>query len=144
MQSFIIIKGQPKALQIETFQAGNNGVFDVKFKKSQKTYHYRCSDVIYLRDAVWHDHLHCKVYIDGREQYNVDDIRSFQQGELTHWRITFSNGYVRNYLHGSIQVVESCLADDIAKLSFEYLKRIALVNELGKDEDHGGYSTRLI
>lgn len=138
MQSFIIIKGQPKALQIETFQAGNNGVFDVKFKKSQKTYHYRCSDVIYLRDAVWHDHLHCKVYINGREQYNVDDIRSFQQGELTHWRITFSNGYVRDYLHGSIQVVESCLADDIAKLSFEYLKRIALVNELGKDEDHGG------
>ena len=41
-------------------------------------------------------------------------------------------------MHGSIQVVESCLADGIAKNTFEYLKRIAQVNELGKDEEHGG------
>lgn len=138
IQSFIIIKGQPKALQIERFQMGNHGVYDVKFKNSQRTYHYRYSDVICLKDAIWHDHLHSKVYLAGREQHNVTDIRSFQQGERTHWRITFKNGYVQDYLHGSIQVVESCLADDVAKQAFEYLKRIASVNELGKDEEHGG------
>ena len=136
--SFIIIKGQPKALQIEWFQMGNNGVYDVKFKSSPRTYHYRHSDVFWLKDATWHDHLHCKVYIGGREQHNVADIRSFQQGEQTHWRITFNNGYVQDYLHGSIQVVESCLADNVAKNSFDFLKRIAQVNELGKDEEHGG------
>ena len=136
--TFVIIKGQPKALQIERFQMGNNGVYDVKFKSSPRTYHYRYSDVVWLKDAVWHDHLHCKVYIGGREQHNVEDIRSFQHGEQTHWRITFSNGYVQDYLHGSIQVVESCLADDIANNAFEFLKRIAQVNELGKDEEHGG------
>lgn len=136
--TFVIIKGQPKALQIERFQMGNNGVYDVKFKSSPCTYHYRYSDVVWLKDAVWHDHLHCKVYIGGREQHNVEDIRSFQHGEQTHWRITFSNGYVQDYLHGSIQVVESCLADDIANNAFEFLKRIAQVNELGKDEEHGG------
>ena len=53
-------------------------------------------------------------------------------------RITFSNGFVQDYLHGSIHVVESCLADDIANNAFEFLKRIAQVNELGKDEEHGG------
>ena len=136
--SFIIIKGQPKALQIERFQMGDNGVYDVKFKSSPRTYHYRYSDVVWLKDAVWHDHLHCKVFIGGREQHNVEDIRSFQHGEQTHWRITFNNGYVQDYLHGSIQVVESCLADDIANNAFEFLKRIAQVNELGKDEEHGG------
>ena len=136
--TFVIIKGQPKALQIERFQMGNNGVYDVKFKSSPRTYHYRYSDVVWLKDAVWHDHLHCKVYIGGREQHNVEDIRSFQHGEQTHWRITFSNGYVQDYLHGNIQVVESCLADDIANNAFEFLKRIAQVNELGKDEEHGG------
>ena len=136
--SFIIIKGQPKALQIEQFQMGGNGVYDVKFKSSSRTYHYRYSDVVWLKDAVWHDHLHCKVYIGGREQHNVEDIRSFQHGEQTHWRITFNNGYVQDYLHGSILVVESCLADDIANNAFEFLKRIAQVNELGKDEEHGG------
>ena len=134
--SFIIIKGQPKALQIERFQMGGNGVYDVKFKSSPRTYHYRYNDVVWLKDAVWHDHLHCKVYIAGREQHNVEDIRSFQHGEQTHWRITFNNGYVQDYLHGSIQVVESCLADDIANNAFEFLKRIAQVNELGKDEEH--------
>lgn len=136
--TFIIIKGQPKALQIERFQMGDNGVYDVKFKSSPRTYHYRYSDVVWLKDAVWHDYLHCKVYIGGREQHNVEDIRSFQQGEQAHWRITFNNGYVQDYLHGSIQVVESCLADDIANNAFEFLKRIAQVNELGKDEEHGG------
>ena len=136
--TFIIIKGQPKALQIEQFRMGDNGVYDVKFKSSPRTYHYRYSDVVWLKDAVWHDHLHCKVYIGGREQHNVEDIRSFQHGEQTHWRITFNNGYVQDYLHGSIQVVESCLADDIANNAFEFLKRIAQVNELGKDEEHGG------
>ena len=136
--TFIIIKGQPKALQIERFQMGGNGAYDVKFKSSPRTYHYRYNDVVWLKDAVWHDHLHCKVYIAGREQHNVEDIRSFQHGEQTHWRITFNNGYVQDYLHGSIQVVESCLADDIANNAFEFLKRIAQVNELGRDEEHGG------
>ena len=136
--TFIIIKGLPKALQIEQFRMGGNGVYDMKFKSSPRTYHYRYSDVVWLKDAVWHDHLHCKVYIGGREQHNVEDIRSFQHGEQTHWRITFSNGYVQDYLHGSIQVVESCLADDIANNAFEFLKRIAQVNELGMDEEHGG------
>ena len=107
--TFIIIKGQPKALQIEQFRMGDNGVYDVKFKSSPRTYHYRYSDVVWLKDAV-----------------------------QTHWRITFSNSYVQDYLHGSIQVVESCLADDIANNAFEFLKRIAQVNELGKDEEHGG------
>ncbi len=125
-------------MQIERFQMGGNGVYDVKFKSSPRTYHYRYNDVVWLKDVVWHDHLHCKVYIGGREQHNVEDIRSFQQGEQTHWRITFNNGYVQDYLHGSIQVVESCLADNIANNAFEFLKRIAQVNELGKDEEHGG------
>ncbi len=119
--TFIIIKGQPKALQIERFQMGNNSVYEVKFKSSPLTYHYRYSDVVWLKDAVWHDHLHCKVYIGGREQHNVEDIRSFQHGEQTHWRIIFSNGFVQDYLHGSIHVVESCLADDIANNAFKFL-----------------------
>ena len=135
---FIIIKGQAKALQIERFQMSNNGIYDVKFKSSPRTYHYRHSDVVWLKDAVWHDHLHCKVYIGGKERHNVEDICSFQQGEKTHWRIKFRNGAVQDYLHGSIQVVESCLADNVVQNVFEFLKRIAQVNELGKDEEHSG------
>lgn len=117
---------------------GNNGVYDVKFKSSPNTYHYRLSDVVWLNDAVWHDYQNLKVFIGSREQHNVVNVLSFQQGEKTHWRITFSNGYVHDYLHGDIQVVESCLGEEKAKNTFKYLKRIAQVNELGKDEEHGG------
>ena len=136
--SFIIVKGQPKALQIDRISIEGNGVYAIKYKNSQRTYHYRNSDVVWLKEAVWHDHQNLKVFIDGREQYNVTDVRSFQLGYLTHWRITYASGFVQDYMHGSIQVVESCLADGIAKNTFEYLKRIAQVNELGKDEEHGG------
>ena len=60
--TFIIIKGQPKALQIERFQMGNNGVYDVKFKSSPRTYHYRYNDVVWLKDAVWHDRCGIRIF----------------------------------------------------------------------------------
>lgn len=137
-RTFIIIKGEAKALQIEKFSLGDNNVYNVKFKTSPTTFHYRFNDVVWLKDAVWHDNLQCKVYVDGKEQKNVADIRSFQQNDLIHWRITYNSGFVKDYMHGTIHVAESCLANAIAKKSFEYLKRVALINELGKDEDHGG------
>lgn len=137
-RTFILIKGEPKALQIEKFALGDNGVYNVQFKSKPTTFHYRRSDVVWIKDSQWHDHLKCKVYIGGREQKNVSDIRSFTHADETHWRITFDNGYVQDYKHGTIHVAESCLADEVARNAFEYLKRVAYTNELGKDEDHGG------
>lgn len=136
--TFIIIKGEAKALQIERFGRGENGVFDVKFFSSPNTYHYAQRDVVWLKEAVWHDPEQTKVYVNGCEQRGVTDVRSFADGGRTHWRITYQNGYVRDYLHGSIHVVESCLGDEVARNTFEYLKRVAKINELGKDEENGG------
>ena len=136
--SFILVKGQPKALLIEKIELVEHGVYAIKYKNSPKTYHYRNSDVIVLRDAIWHDHLHVKVYVGNREQRNISDLRSYNQGDLTHWRITYENGYIQDYLDGSIKVVKSCLEDKVAKNAFEYLKRIAQINELGKTEENGG------
>ncbi len=137
-RSFIIVKGQPKALLIEKIDSVERGVYAIKYKNSSKTYHYRYSDVVCLQDAVWHDHLHLKVYVGGREQHKVSDVRSFSQGNLTHWRITYENGYVQDYLDGTIKIVKSCLGDEVARNAFEFLKRIAQINELGKDEENGG------
>lgn len=137
-QSFIIIKGQPKSLLIEKIDLVERGVYAIKYKNSPKTYHYRYSDVVYLQNAVWHDHLHLKVYVGGREQHNVSDVRSFSQGNLTHWRITYENGYAQDFMDGTIKVVKSCLGDEVARNAFEYLKRIAQINELGKDEENEG------
>lgn len=137
-RSFIIVKGQPKALLIEKMELGEHGVYAIKYKNSQNTYHYRYGDVVILHDTVWHDHLYLKVIIGNKEQHNVSEVRSFSQGNLTHWRIAFENGYVQDYLDGTIKVVKSCLGDDVARNAFEYLKRVAQINELGKDEENGG------
>ncbi len=137
-RSFIIVKGQPKALLIEKIELVERGLYAIKYNNSPKTYHYRYDDVVWLQDAIWHDHLHLKVYVGGREQHNVSDVRSFSHGNQTHWRIAYENGYVQDYLDGTIKVVKSCLEDEVAHNAFEYLKRIAQINELGKDEENGG------
>lgn len=142
-KSFIIVKGEPKALQIEKIRLEDNWVYAIKYTNSPTTFHYRYNDVVWLKNAVWHDHQNLKIYIGGREQFYVTDIRSFQDGDLTHWRITFNDNYVKDYLHGSIQVVKNCLSDEKSKNVFEYLKRIAEINELGKDEEHGGLLSSL-
>lgn len=130
-RTFILIKGEPKALQIEKFALEKNNIYHVKFKSSPTTFHYRYSDVVWLKNPVWHDHLHCKVYVNDRERKDVVDIRSFQHGNLTYWRITYGNEFVQDYKEGTVHVVESCLGDKVAKNSFEYIKRVALTNELG-------------
>lgn len=137
-RAFIILKGKPKALQIDKIDLASNGTYAVRFKNSPKTFHYRQSDVSILENTVWHDPQHVKVYVGGREKYGVTDVRSYSQGNLTHWRITYSDGYVQDYVHGTVDVSISCLSDKIAKNSFEYLKRIAQTNELGKDEENEG------
>lgn len=138
LRSFIIVKEQPKALLIEKMELGEHGVYAIKYKNSPNIYHYRHNDVVVLKDAVWLDHFYLKVFVGNKEQHNVSDVRSFNQGNKTHWRITYENGYVQDYLDGTIKVVKSCLEDKVAQNTLEYLKRIAQLNELGKDEENGG------
>lgn len=135
---FIIIKGQPKGLQIERYMLSSKGVYDIKFKSSQTTFHYKKNDVEILKECVWHDPNHCKVVVSGWEKIDITHIFSFAQGSRTHWRLKFRNGNAQDYLHGSITVTESCLSDKDAASSFNYLKRIAQTNELGKDENQNG------
>lgn len=51
-RSFIIVKGQPKALLIEKIELVERGVYAIKYKNSPNTYHYRYSDVVCLQDAI--------------------------------------------------------------------------------------------
>lgn len=135
---FIIIKGDPKSLQIESIHREDNGVYNVKYLSSSNTYHYKSSDVVILCNGTWVDHLLCKVYINDKLTSCIDNIYSFQEGGKKHWRITFSNGASKEYMNGTIKVVTSCLCDATAKNSFEYLKRVAQINVLGKEEDQQG------
>ncbi len=137
-RTFIIIKGIPKALQIERFTQDERGTYCVKFKNSTQTFYYKNSDVVWLKQPTWHDKSLCKVYLYGKEQANVSEILSFDDGEKKHWRITYSYEYVQDYLHGSIEVKTTCLDSAQACNTLEYLKCIAQTNELGKSKESEG------
>ncbi len=136
--SFIIIKGKAEALHIEFFKLESNGTYAVRFKNNPTFYHYRNDDVEWIKESQNHDVSQCKVYVGGVERYGLAEIRSFQQGEKRHWRITYRNGCVRDYMHGTIKVDESCISDKEARNVFEFLRRVAQTNELGKDDTHEG------
>lgn len=137
-RTFTLIKGVPKSLQIEKLYYGSDGLCHVKFKNSPTTFRYRRHDVLQLSKSAWHDPVHCKVYVDGKELKNIAGIHSFPLGDRRHWRIVFSGGAVKDYRHGDITVAESCLSDSEARNVFEYLKGVAQTNELGKSEEQAG------
>lgn len=137
-QALILIKGEPKGLQIEKISLENKGLYAVKFKNSPQTFHYRYNDVVILDNAVWYDPMQIRVLIGGHQEWGITDVFSYTRGFKIYWRITYKSGYTRDLMPGTVELVHSCLSDDKARNVFEYLKRIAQTNELGKDEEHGG------
>ncbi len=136
--AFILIKGEPKGLQIEKISLENKGLYAVKFKNSPQTFHYRYNDVVILNNAVWHDPMQIRVLVGGHQEWGITDVFSYTRGFKIYWRITYKSGYTRDLMPGTVELIHSCLSDDKARNVFEYLKRIAQTNELGKDEEHGG------
>ena len=135
---FILIKGEPKSLQIERIFMEQNGTYCVKFRFSDVPYHYRQSAVIWLRNGVWHDPQQCRVCVSGKIQTNVANLYSFNFNNETFWRIEYASGFVSDYADGSVSVEESCLTTEAAKNVLAFLTRVAQTNELGKEEDNDG------
>lgn len=133
-KDFVILKGEPKTLEIETIEENGSRTI-VNFKNGQRPYMYNSREVVWIKDGAWHDTHDCKIYINGIEKKDVTEIRSYKQEDKTHWRITYSSGKVTDYLHGTIYVAESCLADVAAKNVFDYLKHVAETNQLGRESD---------
>lgn len=130
---FILIKGEPKALQIDSIRR-ENGVYAVQYASSPREYHYKQSDVVWLRTYLWYDPLLHKVWVNGQVQHNVSNIMSFEQSEgIKHWRITYANGSMQDYLHGTVRISETCLAHKAAQNVWYYLKDVAHTNELGRN-----------
>ena len=124
-------------LNIERIHLNSNGIYEVKYIGNTQVYPAKPDDVFWVKweNAIRHNPLNIKAYTQSTELNNIKEIYSFRDKGKEHWRIMFSNGTERNYLQGSILVVESCLSDDVAKNSFEYLKLVAHANNLGKDEN---------
>ncbi len=144
--TLIIVKGEPKSFQIERIEFNDQKTLClIKYKNSSQLFHYRAYDIIIYENPSWqwHDHVNCKIYVNKQEQHNLTEVLSFQCENETYWRLTYSNGYSREYTSKNVYVTQSCLTEKDAKSVFEYLKRIAKINELGKSEDNEGLLSSL-
>ncbi len=122
---------------VESIHLNANGIYEVKYQNNPHTYHTKPDAIFWVRwkDAIKHEPSCIKASTTQTKLDNIQEIYSFRDKGKEHWRVIFADGSPRNYLQGEIQVIESCLADDMAKNSFEYLKQVARTNVIGKNEN---------
>lgn len=133
---FILLNGEPKTLQIAAIQWNGSNGYSVRFKNSGRTYNYRRDKVVWLNSPEWKDPTQCKVLMDGILKYGIREIWRFDNNGHSCWRVIYNNGFVQDDAAGRIVVTQSCLQEAVSKDVFAYMKNVATINTLGKDEQH--------
>lgn len=131
---FILLNGKPKTLQIDTIQWNGSNGYSVRFKNNVRTYNYGCDKVVWLGNPEWKDPTQCKVFVDGISQSGIREIWRFDNIGYACWRVIYNNGFVQDDASGKIVVTQSCLQETASMDVFAYMKNVATINPLGKDE----------
>ena len=135
---FILLNGEPRTLQISSIEKNETGGYRVLFKNSARSYNYSRDKVVWLSNPEWIAPTNSKVYIGGSQQNNVREIWRFEDGTKYYWRIVNTNGYVQEGDNSRIIVATSCLGEQESKDTLAYLKKVALINPLGRNKDCDG------
>lgn len=133
---FILLNGEPRTLQIDAIQWNGTSGYDVRFKNNTRTYNYGRDKVIWLNHPEWKDPTQCKVFVDGILKKSIREIWKFDNNGHSCWRIIYNNGFVRDDAEGRIVVTQSCLQEAVSKEVFAYMKNVATINTLGKNEQN--------
>ena len=133
---FILLNGEPKTLQIDIIQWNDINGYSVRFKNNKRTYNYGRDKVVWLNNPEWKDPAQCKVFVDCKLQSDIREIWRFDNHGQSCWRIIKNNGFIQDDTTGRIAVTQSCLQEVASKDVFVYMKNVATVNNLGKDENN--------
>lgn len=133
---FILLNGEPKTLQIDAIQRNGSYGYRVRFKSNGRTYNYGRDKVVWLSHPEWKDPTQCKVLVDGVWKKGVREIWRFDDSGYACWRIIYNNGFVQDDAAGRIVVTQSCLQEAVSQNVFAYMKKVASINALGKDEQN--------
>lgn len=131
---FILLNGEAKTLQIDLIQRNGNNGYSVRFKNNGRTYNYGFNKVTWLGNPEWKNPTQCKVLVDGILKNGIREIWRFDNNGHACWRVIYNNGFVQDDANGRIVVTQSCLQDAASKNVFAYMKNVATINPLGKDE----------
>ena len=135
-QHFILLNGEPKTLQIDAIQWNGTNGYSVRFKNNGRTYNYGRDKVVWLNNPEWRDPTQCKVLVDGILKNGIREIWKFDNNGHPCWRVIYNNGFVQDDAAGKIVVTQSCLQEVVSKDVFAYMKNVASINALGKDEQN--------
>ena len=142
-KSLILLNGELKTLQIASISKLGANAFRVSFKNNPKSYTYSADKVVWLTNPQWLVPELCKVYRGGRLQTDVTEIWQFEAGQNNYWRIKYRSGYEGEYTDGQINVVKTCLDEETSMNTYAYLKQVAAINPLRKEEDKEGILSQI-
>lgn len=133
----IIIDGQIKTGQIMRCAINNRGdKFNIVFNNTPyKTYSYSRIKVKWLTNPVVFNPQHCHIYHKERQLYPLSYIAAFQHGYQQYWYVEYTNRAYASYPASEIRMVKSCLDNNQAKSTFEYLRNVAAINPLKSEDD---------
>lgn len=135
---FILIDNTPCTSKIESICRNGTNHYAVRFKERETAYNYGCDRITWLSDPKWKDPSHCKVTHRGRQLNDIREIWEFKQSSASWWRIIGKSGYTIESDSKDIVVETSCLGEPEAQNTLAYLRKVASINTLGKDDESDG------
>lgn len=129
----IIINGVDKTYQVESIRL-DGYKYAIKFQNTEKIYSYSRDNVIWITNPTPIDLENCHIFVNGKKETNIQEIRLFAQNAIKYYAITYSSGFVKHYYGNDVDIRRSCLTGRATNI-FDYLRQCAGINTLGINED---------
>lgn len=139
----LLLKGEPKTLQIEAIEKMGSSAWRIKFKTNVKSFVYGNNNVRWLTDPIRIQPDMCRVYRDDHLQCGIDELWRFDDYAGTYWRVKYKSGKSAEYADGQISVVANCLDTKIFNSVLPYMRTLASINPLGAEEGEGGILAKI-
>ena len=136
IKPMIVIKGMIKNNEVKSCEYNvDTEKWEVTYNNG-KVYLYSHSNVEYLEKYHFLDISRYKISKNGKVFFGIKYIYVFDGVMDRYWRIIFNEGIVREYRQSDLNIVESCLGEEIIENIFRYLKQISNLSDI-KNESTG-------
>lgn len=125
----ILLKGEPKTLEVDAINKDRKGVCWVRFK-SGKSFPYANRDVCVLKSPNEIDVADCRISNRMGLRFNPSHIWEYTHYFHHYYRIEFPNGEVHEYDENYLNIKKSVLTDENARRVFNYLKDVSGVQPI--------------
>lgn len=142
-QQLILLKGEPRTLQIAAIEKLGTQSWHIRFKGGVKWYTYNEDAIVWLRNPKQFSPDKYTAHKDGQQLCGVTEILQFKHNDRIWWRIRYKNDYEEEYNDRQISVITNILSEAKTKGLFYYFYDVAKANILGKENGETGILAKL-